>query len=114
MPKLRESTTAIIVRGEHWAGECASEPYEAGWASEALLFVRLLVREGATGSEPFRVQISPDGMRWVDEGTTIPMPDDLERMTFAKVAHFGNWLRVALELPPGASIQPLVTLHLKG
>lgn len=114
MANLAESTTAVIVRGEHWSGACASEPYEAGWAREAVVFVRLLAREGETGAALFRVQISPDGMRWVDEGATILVPEGPEQVTFAKIAHFGNWLRVAIELPQGTTIQPLVTLHLKG
>ena len=114
MPKLAESTTAVIVRGEKWEGACASEPYEAGWARETMVFVRLLAREGETGAALFRVQISPDGMRWVDEGATIQMPDRPEQVTFTKVAHFGNWLRVAIDLPEGVMAQPLVTLHLKG
>jgi hypothetical protein len=71
-------------------------------------------REGDTGAAVFRVQISPDGMRWVDEGTTIPVPDGPEQVTFVRVAQFADWLRVAIDLPKGAKIQPLVTLHLKG
>jgi hypothetical protein len=114
MAKLAPSTTAIIVRGEHWTGRSASEPYEAGWAREAVVFVRLLAQEGETGTALFRVQISPDGMRWVDEGTTVLVPDGPERVTCAKVGQFGNWLRVAIDLPDGATLQPLVTLHLKG
>jgi hypothetical protein len=84
MPKLAESTTAVIVRGEKWEGVCASEPYEAGWAREAVLFLRLLAREGESGAALFRVQISPDGMRWVDEGATILVPEEPEQVTFAK------------------------------
>jgi hypothetical protein len=114
MPKLAESTTAVIVRGEKWEGVCASEPYEAGWAREAVLFLRLLAREGETGAALFRVQVSPDGMRWVDEGATILVPEEPEQVTFAKVAHFANWLRVEIDLPEGAMVQPLITLHLKG
>jgi hypothetical protein len=31
----------------------------------------------------------------------------------ARVQHFGNWLRLATELPDGAECTVLVTLHLK-
>ena len=49
MPKLAESTTAVLVRGDAWQGAFASEPYEAGWAREAVIFVRLLKLQGDPG-----------------------------------------------------------------
>ena len=70
---LRESQTAVVARNERWAGSVATEPYEAGWAGEAVLFVRALKdAEGAPGVA--RVEISPDGMRWVAEGSVFPLP----------------------------------------
>jgi hypothetical protein len=59
------------------------------------------------------VEISPDGMRWAPEGTTFPLPARADDVTFARVAHFGNWLRIAAELPDGAALTVLVTYHLK-
>jgi hypothetical protein len=113
MAGLNESTTAVIVRGETWAGEFASEPYEAGWAREAVLYLRLLKRDEALGIATARVQISPDGMAWVDEGSELRLPADTEETTFVRIAHFGNWLRIAGHLPDGATCQALATLHLK-
>ena len=113
MARLSESTTAVIVRGETWAGAYASEPYEAGWAREAVLFLRLLKRDAALGLASARVQISPDGMSWVDEGSELPLPKDTVQTTFVRLTHFGNWLRIAGHLPDGASCQALATLHLK-
>ncbi|MGE0801778.1 MAG: hypothetical protein AB7G13_18130 [Lautropia sp.] len=115
---IRESTTAVIARNDRWSGAIATEPYEAGWATEALVFVRALAFEGvAAGSEPppaeLRVQVSADGMRWIDEGTRLPLPRSTEQDTFARVVRFGNWLRIAGELPAGVAIKALVTLHLK-
>ncbi len=37
-----------------------------------------------------------------------------ERSVFARVAHFGNWLRVVADLPKGGKIKVLVTISLKG
>ena len=38
---------------------------------------------------------------------------DHVQVVFAPVAHFGNWLRVAVDMPRGASAKVLVTIHLK-
>jgi hypothetical protein len=109
---IRESQTAVIARNERWSGAAATEPYEAGWAAEAVVFVRALTdAPEARGSA--RVEISPDGMRWVAEGTEFPLPTRQDEVTFARVAHFGNWLRLVSDLPEGASLTVLVTLHLK-
>lgn len=109
---LRESQTAIVARNERWTGRVATEPYEAGWASEAVLFVRALAKgKGKPGRA--RVEISPDGMRWVPEGTSFPLPTRADEVTFARVAHFGNWLRITAALPKGAELTVLVTYHLK-
>ena len=94
---LRESTTAVVARNETWRGRAATEPYEAGWAQEAVIFVRALKPPVGPLSEA-RVEISQAGMRWVPEGTRFPLPDRAEAITFARVRHFGNWLRVAADL----------------
>ena len=31
----------------------------------------------------------------------------------ARVRHFGNWLRIAADLPSGAELTVLVTIHVK-
>lgn len=109
---LRESQTAIVARNERWSGNATTEPYEAGWASEAVLFVRALAKaKGKPGRA--RVEISPDGMRWTPEGTTFALPTRPDEVTFARVAHFGNWLRLTASLPKGAELTVLVTYHLK-
>lgn len=109
----RESQNAVVARNEPWRGEVATEPYEAGWAAEAVVFVRALAVEGDVGDARFRVQLSPDGMRWVDEGTEFAVPAREDETTFARVSRFGAWLRIATVLPPGATLKPLVTFSLK-
>lgn len=109
---LRESQTAVVTRNELWSGSAASEPYEAGWAQEAVIFVRALKPAKGTPGKA-RVEISPDGMHWVPEGTSFKLPKKKDEATCARVAHFGNWLRVAADLPKGASVTVLVTIHVK-
>jgi hypothetical protein len=69
---------------------------------------------GGVEGASVEIQISPDGQHWVGEGTTVPLPTPSRPVTFAKVAHFGNWLRVAGSLPDGASCQVVATLQLEG
>jgi len=111
---LAETHTAVVARNELWQGACATEPYEAGWAKEAIVWFRALAIEGAPGTVVARVQISPDGMRWVDEGARLVLPSRLEEVAFARVTQFGNWLRLAADLPDGATMKVLVTITLKG
>jgi hypothetical protein len=109
---LPENITAIVARNELWSGEAATEPYEAGWAREAVFFVRALKQP--KGKAPTaRVEISPDGMRWVAEGSEFIMPADANALVAVRVKHFGNWLRVATRFEDGAECAVLVTLHLK-
>ena len=108
---VRQSYTAVIERNRFIEGEWATEPYECGWASEAIFFVRKLEASGPVEGMQLRVQISPDGMRWCDEGTTLILTD--AEVDFGKVRHFGNWLRLAGKLPEGARLRVLVALALK-
>ena len=110
---LPHSATAIVTRNDTWEKHGATEPHEAGWAREAIFFVRALDAKGPVGRGKARVQISADGIRWVDEGTTCKLPARTDAVTFARVAQFGNYLRLVAELPRGASLKVLVALSLK-
>lgn len=110
---VRRSYTAVVERNVLWQGQFATEPYEAAWASEAIFFVRALdVSHDFAGKA--RVQISADGIHWVDEGTTFDLPMTNDEVTFCKVAHFGGFLRIRGALQEGESITVLVSLALKG
>lgn len=109
---LRESLTAVIARNETWTGTSATEPYEAGWATEAVFFVRAL-KTGKGAPTEAHVEISPDGMRWIREGASLILPTAVDELAVARVRHFGNWLRLATDLPDGAEATVLVSLHLK-
>lgn len=107
-----ENITAIVGRNETWSGEAASEPYEAGWAREAVIFVRAL--KAPVGPQPeAQVEMSPDGMHWLPEGTSFAMPAVKDGIAMARIGRFGNWLRVRTRFADGARSTVLVTVHLK-
>jgi hypothetical protein len=110
---MRQSHTAVVARNEAWSGGVATEPFEAAWASEAIAFLRVLeVPEGPPGGR-LRVQVSPDGMRWCDEGSSIELPTDPDVPTFVRLRHFGGWLRLAGALPDGVRAKVIAYLVLK-
>lgn len=105
---VRRSYSAVVERNIEWNGSFETEPYEVGWASEAVFFIRSLA--GGSADSVARVEITPDGMHWCAEGTTIQLPAD-GCVTHCKVTNFGNWLRLV-----GATREPvkvIVTLALK-
>jgi hypothetical protein len=110
---LNETHTAVVARNEAWEGSAASEPYEAGWAKEALVWWRILAVEGPNAPLTARVQLSPDGMRWADEGSRITIPATAEALGFARVREFGSFLRLAADLPRGVKVKTIVTIALK-
>ena len=108
---VRRSYTATVERNVLWKGEFATEPYEAAWASEAIFFVRALaVSPDFSGRA--RVQISADGIHWVDEGTVLDLPFEEDQVTFCKVRHFGGFLRIR-GIAPRDGVTVLVSLALK-
>lgn len=109
---LPENLTAVVARNEIWTGDSATEPYEAGWAKEVVVFVRAL-KEPIGALPKARIEISADGMHWAPEGSEFKLPAAKDAVTFQRVAHFGNFLRVAVTLQEGVEIAVLVTFHLK-
>lgn len=105
---IRQSYTAVIERNVEWSRAYSSEPYETGWASEAIFFVRAL--KGSGKGSVAKVQISPDGMNWCDEGSSFELPEE-GAVTCCKVSRFGGWLRITGET--NSSVTVLVTLSLK-
>ncbi|MAE67385.1 MAG: hypothetical protein CMJ18_24255 [Phycisphaeraceae bacterium] len=90
---LRRSHTAVLEKSETFNGNFETEPYEGGWASEAIWFVRALE---LTGEKPvLRIfpQISPDGLFWTDkkDGPMIIVEPGLQAL---ELRNFGGWLRL--------------------
>ncbi len=87
-----------------------TEPYECGWASEAQYFVRVHSFTGTSINVSGIVQVSADGIMWVDEGTRIPSITN-NAVQFGKVSHFGGWLRLKVVLE-GDYGEVVLTVHL--
>jgi hypothetical protein len=111
---MRPSHTAVLARNETWAGSVATEPYEVAWATEAIVFLRVLHAVDLPDGVSVRVQISPDGMRWCDEGSAIVLGGDPDVPTFVRLTHFGGWLRLAGSFAAGVEATVVAYLVLKG
>lgn len=111
---MRQCLTAVVERNVTWEGDFATEPWEAAWASEAIFFVRVL--EAPDEAEDLdlqaRVQISPDGLCWCDEGGQLELLPG-EALGAVRVGHFGGWLRLAGRVPPGRPVRVIAYLNLK-
>lgn len=114
---MRQSHTIVLERNTLWVGAFATEPCEAGWAHEAIFFVRCLETNVADQWLHAWVEISPDGMHWCREGEVLSLPNNMDRsgetVSFCRVEQFGSWLRLAGELPDGASMRVIAYLTLK-
>lgn len=111
---MKQIHTAVLERYGEFTADFATEPYEAGWAEEAIFFVKIAAVNGTSPKLTGAVQISPDGLTWIDEGTTLP--DTAQPgLVFARVRHFGNWLRLSCRVSgDGANFQGMILLSLKG
>lgn len=109
---MRNFYTSVVERREPFQGAFVIEPYEAGWASEAIFFVSL-EEPGEDDLElDLHVQISVDGVRWLDEGTVLPrLSSDGEG--FLRIRHFGGWLRLRGRAPDDHVVIVTVQLVLK-
>jgi hypothetical protein len=111
---MKQVHTAVLERFGTFSGDFTTEPYEAGWAKEAIFFVKVDAVEGANPALSGQVQISPDGVTWIDEGTPLPAVNQTG-VAFTRVRHFGNWLRLACRVSGGqATFRGTIYLCLKG
>jgi hypothetical protein len=91
----------------------ASHPMEAGWASEAIFFLIVEEIKGENTGLQAWVEISADGINWLRDGTVFQHISNTGHY-FAKVSHFGNWLRVSGKVEgTHAAIKLSVHIHLK-
>lgn len=86
---MKNFYTAVVELRQEFASIIETHPYECGWADEAIFFVETNSAAGAIVS--LRVQLSADGIRWIDEGTRIEVSDT----AFARITHFGGFIRLA-------------------
>ena len=109
---IKESYLAVVARNEDIQAGWATEPCECAWASEALFFVRVLAAPQVALPASVRVQISPDGIHWADEGTELSLPIG-EAVVFTRLRHFGGWLRLAANSEGGGKRRVVCYLSLK-
>jgi len=81
-------------------GAFFTEPYEAGWAGEALAMVYVREAHGPAPKLALRAQISADGVRWFDHPAP-PLRIEAAGGFGLPLANFGNWLRLAGEVSGG-------------
>lgn len=90
---MKQFQTTITERKLDFTADFETQPYEAGWAREALCFVRVESVTGGAAQLDAAVQISVDGLRWIDEGTSFQTMNSAGDY-FVKISHFGGWLRL--------------------
>ena len=107
---MRNFHTVVLERMKYFSHDFETEPYEAGWAKEAIFALRVHQISGSKVAMDSRVQISVDGIEWMDEETHFPTIRDSGNY-FVKVSHFGGWLRLACEIK-GENPNIRLTAHL--
>jgi hypothetical protein len=90
---MRHSVTVALERHRDYQGSFETEPYECAWAGEATFFIRVQEAEGDGAKLRAAVQISADGVNWVDEGTKFDAIHGVGTH-FVRVKRFGGWLRL--------------------
>ena len=51
-------------------------------------------------------------LSWLDEGTSFALPLGRDATGCARVRHFGNWLRLAADLPAGQRVEAEAVLRI--
>jgi hypothetical protein len=108
---VQNTYTSVLARRVRIEGDFATLPYEAGWASEALLFVQA---EGEHPDLVIAAEVSPDGINWIRRGSPVVLGAG-ETIAELPLTVFGNWLRVTVAgATPTAGARILVHVNLKG
>jgi hypothetical protein len=107
---MREFQTTILERKTKITDGHVTEPMEAAWAGEAIFYIQLFEPISDKIRLAVHAQISPDGIRWVDEGMAIEPPKK-PGLYFLRVSHFGGWLRLLFTIKPESG-SAIITTHL--
>jgi hypothetical protein len=108
---MRQSQSAVMERGVTLDKVHETEPFEVAWASEARWFVQFY-REAPGTTVEFRVQISPDGINWIDHEAIRAVSADAVGFLSIPVTHFGHWLRLRSEQKSGETA-PMLRIYLE-
>lgn len=85
--------TTTVEQRKDFTGDFDTHPMEGAWAGEAIFFLTIESLPQAGTVLNVRVQLSADGVNWMDEGTAFPALGEVGHY-FVKVRHFGGWLRL--------------------
>lgn len=108
---MKQFYTVVLDRFMDFNGTYATEPYECGWADEAIAYFTIHKLEKGAVLQA-RIQIAMDGIHWHDNGEVLKGVN-AEGYYLLKVApNFGGWLRIAFECTGSCTITP--SLALKG
>ena len=108
---MRQSQSAVLERGVDLVDIHDTEPFEVAWAGEARWYVHFLRPAVGTVVE-FRVQISPDGLNWIDHEAIAPLEFDATGFLSIPVTGFGHWLRLRSTRTAGAE-SPMLRIYLE-
>lgn len=111
---MRHFYASAIERRITINGDFATQPVEAGWASEAIFFIWVEnFPATANGSLSMEVQISADGINWIDDPGKLLLIN-AQGHYFLRAAHFGNWIRLNGKTTGDENeIKLSVSVHLK-
>lgn len=107
---MKEFYTSVIELRQPVNHQFSSEPYECGWADEALFFLTVHEEMADFNHILVRPKISPDGVHWVSAPCDAIQVNEPGLYAIAQ-SHFGGWLRLELSLE-GAAQTAMITLHL--
>lgn len=107
---MRQFMTSTVEQRKDFKESFSTHPLEVAWASEAIFFITIEEVKSKDVRLKAKVQISVDGVNWIDEGTAFE-PLTAEGQYFKRVKHFGGWLRLYAELEGEAPLLNL-TIHL--
>jgi hypothetical protein len=108
---MRQSQSAVIERGVGLEGVHTTDPFEVAWAGEARWFVQFL-RPAPGCQVSIQVQISPDGITWIDHEAVAPLETEAVGMVSIPVTQFGHWLRLSTSKRSGDE-GPIVRIYLE-
>ncbi len=105
---MKQSYTVVLDRLTDFCGSFETEPYESGWADEVIAFVRVHEKKENVVLSA-KLQISPDGILWVDEGSSSSLLEK-DGLLFIRTTNFGGWLRILIECDSECKVTTYISL----
>lgn len=89
---MQTTYTSVLARRIWIDTDYHTDPYEAGWAREAVFFTQV---EGDHPELTLVTEISPDGISWLPKGNPQIL-DPSESIAANAISIFGNWIRLTI------------------